>query len=755
MRQTAEGRWRGMVRIIEVLWLPLFVLFGVSWLLAPALAHEHYGTLRLISTEEAEQIRYGWVFRSADVLGAVLLGFAVWRFMIFRRAQSLAMVLLIIAVLSAIDGIFPDTCYLVQAACSGSAAFASLVHGIETIILGGIIGGLSLYDAFWGRRAVSIWFVLLQAIFGLCFAVGGSHAQLSILLQYAYEFVVIVWLGWLVSHFVPPTRLAEQPARWLRRIFGLWVLLSGIVSLLTAVPHLRLVHHLRSLAVPHGSLAIERHGIITGILLLYVARHILRGERPAAWLLLVIFAVQTITYSVLSPQPILMVASMISFLVLLLLRNNFERNTEPPVLTSRLKDIAVVCGGVLTAAMFAVLLAIATGRSARLFRDVQHVYGRPYYQLVEREDRLSAIHETQLRAVFETLAVSVGAVILWSLFRPRAWLPSGSAMIEGRQRMRALLDVYSDNSEDFFKLWPQDKSYYFDSLQNGMVAYRVVGGIAFALADPVAPSASARAATLQSFLAYVRQSGWTACFLLVRTAAQPLYEARDLRLLRVGSSAVIDTARFVSQVSHTKWWRWQRNRATRNGWRTEVAEPPYGSGLLSELREVSDAWLSREGRTEQGFALGYFDEAYLQRCRLHVLRSAEGRLIAFANEMPVLAGAKQASVDLIRFLPGEDGAMPVLLSRLIEQLHEEGYGTFDLGFVPLAGLESNLARLARLLGANRFSAAGLEQFKNKFQPDWQPNYIAYDGDVIDLARIAANLERLFAVKPPDSGGVYS
>ncbi len=98
-------------------------------------------------------------------------------------------------------------------------------------------------------------------------------------------------------------------------------------------------------------------------------------------------------------------------------------------------------------------------------------------------------------------------------------------------------------------------------------------------------------------------------------------------------------------------------------------------------------------------------------------------------------------------MPDVDGAMSILLMFILRRLHElGGVKTFDLGFVPLAKLDSPLAAIAKRLAGRRFSVAGLEQFKNKFDPDWQPNYIAYDGDLVDLALVLANLEAALKVQ---------
>jgi lysylphosphatidylglycerol synthetase-like protein (DUF2156 family) len=91
--------------------------------------------------------------------------------------------------------------------------------------------------------------------------------------------------------------------------------------------------------------------------------------------------------------------------------------------------------------------------------------------------------------------------------------------------------------------------------------------------------------------------------------------------------------------------------------------------------------------------------------------------------------------------------MSYLLYKTIEWLSENQSSAkiFDLGFVPFAKTEGPLLRIAKTMSANRFSSKGLEQFKNKFEPDWQPNYMAYDGDVIDLASVALGLERVMTI----------
>lgn len=725
--------------------MPLYLLVGVSWLLAPALAHEHYGILRLISDEEAARHSAGVWFRVCDVVAAVLLLVAVLSFRVGRHARWFGKTVVVVTVLSAIDGLFPDTCYVGHTSCGLMAAGVSTVHDIETLLLGALIAGLSIFDAVRHRRAASIGFVVLQLAAAFMVVSGLASPQFRILLQYAYETALIIWLGWLVDRYNPvaPAVGHEWPAR---RILGLWVVLGGIFALVTAIPHVRL------LAAPGGysrapyGLLLEQHGVITGVLMLYLARHLLRGERPALWLATLLFYSQIVKYAVLTPQPVVLAVYVVLLALLVYSRRDFDRNTQPPTWLSRLGDVGVVVGGSVVALLVLIGAVSLTGHRARFFHVVQSAYNKPLHALDTRADSLSEHREARLRTLAETLGVSLGAVSLWSLFRPR---PFTGARLENhcsRAEFERLLHHYATSSEDFFKLWPGGKDYYRPTGSVGAIAYRVEGGIAFMLADPVAPSEREREQVLKSFAGFCRRHGWVLCALLVGGKPAAPYEQLGLTLRQIGSSAVIDVARFNGETARGKWWRWQRNRAARAGWHYEKLLPPHSGATMAALRAVSDAWLHEGGRTEQGFALGYFDETYLQRCKIHVLKDEAGAVVAFANELPVFGKVRCSSVDLIRYLPETSGAMPALLQHVIAGLEGTKFTSFDLGFVPLARLEGDLAKLLRRVGKNRFSAAGLEQFKNKFDPTWHPDYIAYDGDLIDLAKIAGNLERLVRIE---------
>jgi len=155
---------------------------------------------------------------------------------------------------------------------------------------------------------------------------------------------------------------------------------------------------------------------------------------------------------------------------------------------------------------------------------------------------------------------------------------------------------------------------------------------------------------------------------------------------------------------------------------------------MEDLRAVSDAWLAEHDSREKGFSLGIFDPDYVASQPVAVLQ-VEGRIVAFATVM-VTDTRAEGTVDLMRFHPdAPKGAMDFLFVKIMLHLREEGYRTFNLGMAPLAGIRKREAAPVwdRLGGAvydlsERFyNFKGLRAFKQKFNPHWQPRYLAVSG----------------------------
>jgi phosphatidylglycerol lysyltransferase len=95
--------------------------------------------------------------------------------------------------------------------------------------------------------------------------------------------------------------------------------------------------------------------------------------------------------------------------------------------------------------------------------------------------------------------------------------------------------------------------------------------------------------------------------------------------------------------------------------------------------------------------------------------------------------------------------MESLFVHLMKWAHEQGYQRFAMGMAPLSGFEdSPVASLWNRLGAllyehgdALYNFQGLRAYKEKFDPTWEPHYLAYPGG-LRLPRIMADVSALIA-----------
>jgi phosphatidylglycerol lysyltransferase len=228
----------------------------------------------------------------------------------------------------------------------------------------------------------------------------------------------------------------------------------------------------------------------------------------------------------------------------------------------------------------------------------------------------------------------------------------------------------------------------------------------------------------------------------------PLYIDLGLTLLKLGEEARVPLAGFSLEGPARRALRRTQRQMERDGVTFEVVPPERVPPLLPELREISDAWLREKHTREKGFSLGYFDEAYLSRFPVAVARQ-HGAVVAFAN-IWTSNTRTELSIDLMRHqtaAPG--GVMQYLFTELMLWGKTQGYEHCSLGMAPLSGLERReLAPLWSKVGAflyrhgeHFYNFQGLREYKEKFEPVWQPRYLASPGGLA-LPRLLANVASL-------------
>jgi phosphatidylglycerol lysyltransferase len=214
----------------------------------------------------------------------------------------------------------------------------------------------------------------------------------------------------------------------------------------------------------------------------------------------------------------------------------------------------------------------------------------------------------------------------------------------------------------------------------------------------------------------------------------PFLHDRGYDFFKLGEEAHIRLDRVTLDGRAGKLYRQFLRRAERDGVRFRILTPAQTEHRLPELAEISNDWLQAKGAVERQFSVGFFDEDYLRRFRCAVVEEARpnGRILAFANllECP---NREELSVDLMRYRRDAPPVMDFLITSLLLEGKESGYSRFNLGMAPLASVGEQRGahareRLARLLfqrGGRWYNFQGLRSYKEKFDPEWVPRYVAY------------------------------
>lgn len=292
-----------------------------------------------------------------------------------------------------------------------------------------------------------------------------------------------------------------------------------------------------------------------------------------------------------------------------------------------------------------------------------------------------------------------------------------------------------------------DKMLMFAPGDRAFVMYDIEGRSWVAMGDPVGTDEAARRELVWSFRENCERAGGWPIFYQVRPADLDLYLDVGMNLLKIGEEARVRLETFNLDGKSKKTLRGTVNKLSRDGLRMEIVPAEAVPALMPKLKHVSDAWMRDKKVREKRFSLGLFDERYLARTPMAVVWQGD-ELVAFANVF-VTETKDEASVDLMRHLPeGPSGIMDFLFIELMVWAKAEGYRWFNLGMAPLSGLQSRrTAPLWSRFGAMVFGRGerfynfrGLHRYKDKFDPEWEPRYIAVPGGIalpLALANVAS------------------
>jgi len=567
-----------------------------------------------------------------------------------------------------------------------------LGQGIGLLSL--VPGGLGSADAFWLSRL-------------------GAHGGQGPAVLVAYRAVYYL-LPWAAANLLLLRRAVHLKVRWAEpaRLFvALITALSGSIVLVSAATP-TLTHRLKILERILPLPILETSHLATavsGLLLLVVARGLMKGYRDA----------YRTTLTLLLAGAIASVLKGLDYeeaIVLFLTASLLWTHSKLFSLPSRPGGTAVA---ILTPIAMALFAFAALGLSS---------YGHvPFSGDLWFTFAHSAEAARFVRALSVLLLVGLLVAIDFTLRRPHHHVPPTEDEV---RRALALHEKVGKGTTPLLLL-TGDKSIHFWEAE-GFCLYRAVGSCLVVFSDPSIPAGMERP-FLESLLQRAAELDRTLLFYQVSSRWIPVLHDFGYFFFKLGEEAIVDLERFNIRGNKGKAMRNVLNRFRNDGYEFQVMPAEEVCPHLTALRSISDEWLRSKKTRERQFSMGFFDEKYLCAFPCAVVRDRTGRPVAFAN---VLLGpnSEELSVDLMRYLPEcPNGVMDLLFLSLFDWGREQGYRSFNLGMAPLstvgavrqARLGERLANLVFQHGEHWYNFRGLRLFKEKYDPRWEPRYLAY------------------------------
>lgn len=363
-----------------------------------------------------------------------------------------------------------------------------------------------------------------------------------------------------------------------------------------------------------------------------------------------------------------------------------------------------------------------------------------WWRFALRQDAPRALRATMLATI---LMLAFGVIRLLKPAPPQIHLPTDEELATAEKL------IAGQTSTVPYLVYLLDKTLLFAEDGRAFLMYAVQGNTWVAMGDPVGDPRCAPG-LIRRFIERCNDYGGIPVFYQVGKDRLHQYADFGLTFAKLGEEAYVNLASFHLDGAERKPFRLVLNRFARGGMTFRVVPPEELGALLPQLREVSDSWMAGKRASEKGFSLGFFSPAYVLRFPAAVVEE-EGRVVAFATVWPGPGGV-ELSVDLMRYRDGGPrSVMEALMLNLILWGRDQGYRRFNLGMAPLSGLEVSAVapvwtRVGNFLfqrGEALYNFQGLRQYKAKFDPQWEPRYLAYPGG-LGLPRITADVSALIA-----------
>ncbi|EKP96834.1 bifunctional lysylphosphatidylglycerol flippase/synthetase MprF [Lacticaseibacillus paracasei] len=337
------------------------------------------------------------------------------------------------------------------------------------------------------------------------------------------------------------------------------------------------------------------------------------------------------------------------------------------------------------------------------------------------------------RMFFTTLiGVMLAALTVYLIFRYLSAPTKSLADPYDEARLKAVVAKFGGNEVSHLGLM-RDKSLHFyqvDGEDRVFFLFKKKADKLIVMGEPVGDETQIPAA-IADFMKQADDQDMSLVFYEINESLTMKLHEFGFDFMKFGEEGYVDVTTFTLAGTKRKGERALMHKFEREGYSVELLKPPFDDALLDDLQTVSDSWL--DGRSEKGFSLGFFDRHYLNQAPIAVVRAPDGKIVAFATDMPT-GNNEVTSIDLMRssaYAPS--GIMDEVFIHLFELAKDRGFKYFNMGMAPLANvgtssysfIEEKIAHLVYEYGYRFYGFQGLRSYKNKYVTEWVPKYVAY------------------------------
>lgn len=410
-------------------------------------------------------------------------------------------------------------------------------------------------------------------------------------------------------------------------------------------------------------------------------------------------------------------------------RRDFTARSEP---RGRLAAVRVllVMGGFSMAAGYLLVRRVAENAS------VGHRLQEVFFGLIGFAPDLTFKHQgamTFTEIALTTLGAVTALLTIATLLAPARNPARLSADAEAR--VRDLLGRFGDRDSLGYFALRHDKTVIFSPSGKAAVAYRVVGGVTLAAADPLGDP-EAWPGAIAAWLDEAERYAWIPGVIGASEDGAIAYQRAGLDALELGDEAVLDLTSFCLSGRSMRVVRQAVNRVRRAGYTMDVRRQSDLS--RQELAETMAAAERLRGEdVERGFsmALGRLGDPCDPDLVVARAWDETGRVVAVLGFVPW--GADGLSLDLMRRArDSENGTVEFVVIGVAEAAASLGVRRMSLNFAVFRSVFERGARVGAgpvlrvwhkllLLASRWWQIESLYRANAKYQPEWHPRFVCF------------------------------